>query len=381
MVEHMHERHPEVELDPHNAQPSQAQSLFKMSIHRGYKSALDRQLGEALCIARAGGMDATTVMNKRDEYSRCVVPEMVMSEGWRDKNKSKRSREPNDPKDKEPNPNKRPRRGRSRSRSGHKVQPGDPNPDMYIQTETNQSPTPADQTKPLANPTQPHTHKRPNMEAEKKENKPKKIQKQKPNNQTIKYKDIREASSTPNPDQQTKEKQKQTDIRSIMKKISEKKRKREDDKRKVEQKGKEKKEEQIEQEKENECGKQEETEQTRTSKEKEEQKTKENIHRDSPKHPTRPTSGVTNTIVKQKKIAQKPKFKNKPKANKKLSQAQNNTRTSYFKVTLKEGTMGPVNESKTKDHTNTQRQEDPDGLGQDESTGGSKCDPTRRQSL
>ena len=87
MRQHVNEKHPQE--DP-NTLP---QSLFKMKIHRRYTTAMERQLGEALNLARSGGAGAEGVMNRKDEYSRCVVPEMVMTEGWRDQTKQKRSRE------------------------------------------------------------------------------------------------------------------------------------------------------------------------------------------------------------------------------------------------------------------------------------------------
>ena len=46
-----------------------------MTVHNSYKIAMDRQLGEAICIARAGGMDSRSVMNLKEEYTRCIIPE------------------------------------------------------------------------------------------------------------------------------------------------------------------------------------------------------------------------------------------------------------------------------------------------------------------
>ena len=55
---------------------------------------MDRQLGEAIIIAAAGGPDSAGVMNRKEMYSRCVIPEVQMSEGgWRDEKKRKRGME------------------------------------------------------------------------------------------------------------------------------------------------------------------------------------------------------------------------------------------------------------------------------------------------
>ena len=91
MVQHMRDVHPDVDLSepPHK----RAETLFTMKAHRKYKTALDRQLGEALMISRAGGTGSASLMNRKDEYTRCMVPEVEMNEGWRGVAKLKRSRE------------------------------------------------------------------------------------------------------------------------------------------------------------------------------------------------------------------------------------------------------------------------------------------------
>ena len=81
-----------------------------MKIHRRYKSAMDRQLGEAICIARAGGMDSETVMNSKDEYSRCILPEIEMtgSRRWaKAKTEGKRQRKLSVDRDRYPKRQKR----------------------------------------------------------------------------------------------------------------------------------------------------------------------------------------------------------------------------------------------------------------------------------
>ena len=97
-------------LDAHQGEGvgDPADLSFKMSIHRKYRSPLERQLGEAINIAKAGGPGAEGVLNQKEEYSRCVVPELQVSEGWRDTIKQKRCREQG-PTTQDP-PCKRPRR-------------------------------------------------------------------------------------------------------------------------------------------------------------------------------------------------------------------------------------------------------------------------------
>ncbi len=69
---------------------------FKMTIHKKYKCAMDRQLSEALNIAKAGGLDSPNLMNAKEEDSHCVVPQIEVS-GARTMFKTmKRPREDND---------------------------------------------------------------------------------------------------------------------------------------------------------------------------------------------------------------------------------------------------------------------------------------------
>ena len=87
MKDHIEENHPEV------GPGDKPENLFRMKIHRRFSSALDRQLGEAVSLASSGGVESPLTMNRKDEYSRCVVPEVRVSEGWRDECKSKRRRD------------------------------------------------------------------------------------------------------------------------------------------------------------------------------------------------------------------------------------------------------------------------------------------------
>ena len=65
METHINEHHPEIDLrDPNNRL---AETHFTMKLHKRYKTPMDRQLGEAICIQRAGGMGSANVMNSKDE--------------------------------------------------------------------------------------------------------------------------------------------------------------------------------------------------------------------------------------------------------------------------------------------------------------------------
>ena len=72
MAKHLVEHHPEMNLEDPSRR--EAKDYFSMSLHKKYNSAMERQLGEAICIARAGGMESGGIMNSKDEYSRCVIP-------------------------------------------------------------------------------------------------------------------------------------------------------------------------------------------------------------------------------------------------------------------------------------------------------------------
>ena len=58
-----------------------------------YTTAMDRQISEALAIARAGGMGSKSVMNNCDEYTRCTLPELQTSNEIRSKEREKRARD------------------------------------------------------------------------------------------------------------------------------------------------------------------------------------------------------------------------------------------------------------------------------------------------
>ena len=71
MEAHILERHPNVDLDsPENRL---AEKHFSMKDHKRYKTAMDRQLGKAICIAMAGGMDSRAVINLKNEYTRYII--------------------------------------------------------------------------------------------------------------------------------------------------------------------------------------------------------------------------------------------------------------------------------------------------------------------
>ena len=51
---------------------------FVMRVVRHYRSALSRQVGEAVRISRRGG--AGSILNSKSEYNRCRIPRLVMEE-------------------------------------------------------------------------------------------------------------------------------------------------------------------------------------------------------------------------------------------------------------------------------------------------------------
>ena len=49
-----------------------------MRVVRSYKTALSRQIGEAVRIRRRGG--AGLILNSKSEYNRCKIPRLVLEE-------------------------------------------------------------------------------------------------------------------------------------------------------------------------------------------------------------------------------------------------------------------------------------------------------------
>ena len=79
MARHLSLEHTEVDLmDPAMRIASKA---FKMKIYKKFKYPMDRQICEAIKIARAGGLGAPNLMNAKEEYSRCVIPQIEMAKG------------------------------------------------------------------------------------------------------------------------------------------------------------------------------------------------------------------------------------------------------------------------------------------------------------
>ena len=76
METHLAEKHPNISLA--DTKNREAETNFTFKIHQRYKSALDRQLGEAICIARHGGRGSESVMNRKNEFSRCLIPEIEL---------------------------------------------------------------------------------------------------------------------------------------------------------------------------------------------------------------------------------------------------------------------------------------------------------------
>ena len=92
MEKHLRDKHPAVDIE--DPQERKAENLFSFKVHKKYKNAMDRQLGEAIMIARNGGMESENILNSKDEFSRCLIPEIEMRKRYtRKKPDSKRERE------------------------------------------------------------------------------------------------------------------------------------------------------------------------------------------------------------------------------------------------------------------------------------------------
>ena len=74
LVRHMQSGHKEVDLTEEGGR--MAENFFTMELVEQYRTAMDRQLAEALAIAKAGGMDHSGSMNNSDEYNRCLLLEL-----------------------------------------------------------------------------------------------------------------------------------------------------------------------------------------------------------------------------------------------------------------------------------------------------------------
>ena len=91
MLRHMERKHPEINLDVQENR--MAEKSFRMEMAGQFRTAMDRQISEALAIARSGGMESEEIMNNCDEYNRCVLPELQTSNEIKMKEKAKRARE------------------------------------------------------------------------------------------------------------------------------------------------------------------------------------------------------------------------------------------------------------------------------------------------
>ena len=74
LLRHMVREHSEIDLN--EADNRRAEKYFSMELVGQHRTAMDRQLSEALAIAKAGGMDHPDNMNNSDEYNRCLLPEL-----------------------------------------------------------------------------------------------------------------------------------------------------------------------------------------------------------------------------------------------------------------------------------------------------------------
>ena len=73
MSEHMRIAHP--------GEKKNYEDIFRFEVLSNFKSAFSRQLGEAILMKNSGSI----IMNLKEEYSRCIVPDINLGErGWRE---------------------------------------------------------------------------------------------------------------------------------------------------------------------------------------------------------------------------------------------------------------------------------------------------------
>ena len=71
MIEHILQEHPDTE---------KGEEVFSMKILRGHRSALTRQVNEAVIIANSWSKN---ILNSKQEYNRCVIPKLAVMMGTR----------------------------------------------------------------------------------------------------------------------------------------------------------------------------------------------------------------------------------------------------------------------------------------------------------
>lgn len=91
LMKHLLAEHPEIDLE--QVKNRQAKMWFKMEMVSQHMTAMDRQLSEALAIARAGGVECPQTLNSADEYNRFLLPEMLTNTEFKLRERTKRERE------------------------------------------------------------------------------------------------------------------------------------------------------------------------------------------------------------------------------------------------------------------------------------------------
>ena len=90
-MRHLLTEHSQIDLN--QEENRQAKRWFKMEMISQHLTAMDRQLSEALAIAKAGGMESPQTLNSADEYNRCVLPELQTNTEFKLRERAKRERE------------------------------------------------------------------------------------------------------------------------------------------------------------------------------------------------------------------------------------------------------------------------------------------------
>ena len=91
IVRHIIKSHPDLSLE--TEENRKVSDLFKMEVVNKFRTSMDRQLSEALAIARDGGLGSNMLMNGCEEYNRCIIPELLKSTEVKQREQAKRNRD------------------------------------------------------------------------------------------------------------------------------------------------------------------------------------------------------------------------------------------------------------------------------------------------
>ena len=65
----------------HPGESKDFERIFRFDVEESYQSAFTRQLGEAVKMKNSGAV----ILNLKEEYSRCIIPDVGLGErGWKE---------------------------------------------------------------------------------------------------------------------------------------------------------------------------------------------------------------------------------------------------------------------------------------------------------